>query len=55
MVKRTRTLQLISGWADRSIDRIFTAPPGSPGQHVSKARRGEQRREVSHEDGLPTR
>jgi len=53
---RARPSQLIHGcWADRSIDQIFTAPPGSPGQHVSKARRGEQRREVSHEDGLPTR
>jgi hypothetical protein len=35
--------------------RIFTAPLGSPGLHVSHAGRGKQRREVSHEDGLPTR
>ena len=46
-------------WADRSTYRIFTAPPGSPGQHVSKAGRGEQRREVIRRidcpraDGVP--
>jgi len=37
------------------VDRIFTAPPGSPGQHVRRDGRGERRREVSRKDRLPAR
>lgn len=46
--------QLIPG-ADRSTYRVLTAPPGSPGQHVSKAGPGRAAPRGKPEDRLPTR
>ena len=61
-VQRTRSSRFASSLAADAppVGRTeapieFHGPPGSPGQHVSQAGRGEQRREVSREDRLPTR
>jgi hypothetical protein len=51
----SRTPSASSTRGSTSVRARVTALPGSPGQRVSQASRGQQRREVSPEERLPTR